>query len=1204
MFQPTKQQAEAIFARGSSLLVSAAAGSGKTKVLVERLMARLTEEDSPCQIHEFLIITYTKAAAAELRGKILEELAEKLAEDPQNRHLQRQSNLVYQAEIKTIHSFCQRLLRQNANSLGIDPDFRVGEETECMLLRQRAVNRVLESWYETQPEDAPFYALVDLYSAGRDDTRLMEIILDIEEKLQSHPNPEQWRQEQRDALSLPGGMDAGETIWGRLLLEDGIQQCAYWERKMQEAYDQLLEDPKLAKGYGESFEGTISGLRKLQEAMKQGWASGAEAAAWDLFPRLGSVRNCENKALQEQVKYVRDRCKQRVGSLLERFSTPSQVLLEDLREAAPVIGVLFDLVASFEQAYAAEKRRRKLLDFSDLEHLALNALVDLETGKPTELALETRMRYREILVDEYQDVNGVQDAIFRALSREGQNLFFVGDVKQSIYRFRLADPTLFLEKYQSFAPYETAAEGENRRIVLSKNFRSRREVLEGVNFLFQNLMSEAFGEMEYTETEALYPGAAYPDGPDCRVELQVLQWQDEETGEEEEKPAKAEAEANAAALRIETLLQEKFPVYDRERETFRPVTPGDIVILLRSPGPVLHHYTRALQRRNIPFVTEGGGAFLSALEIAVTLSILRILDNPRQDIPLISVLRSPIFGFSADRLAEIRLCAPQAEFYDALQAAGEQMEDCRRFLQELKELRRQTAELPLDRLLWKLYDRWNVLSIFGALPGGALRQKNLILLSDYAGQFAASGQKSLFDFLNHIQRMEEAGKDFAPPGTQAGEGVQIMSIHKSKGLEYPVVLLAGLSKRFNAVDLQKPILVHPTLGVGPKWLDGERMVETSTLARISVAHQLDRELRAEELRLLYVAMTRAKEKLILLCSVSSEKELRQYGMDAGRPMDPQALSSSPSMTGWILPLMMTRPEGKPLREAAGLLHMAPTVDNSPEWAVFLQSLPLAEEQETRNDSWKEPAEPSREPPEMEQLVYHPFFVYPHQKADQPSKLTATSLKGRLLDQEAAEDAPLPHSPKTVYRPRFAVERQGLTPAERGTALHLAMQFLNYDRTETAAEVKDELKRMEQMALLTAEQAAAVRPEKIVRLFASPLGRRLRQGNCRREFKFSILDPAEKYYEGAEGEQVLLQGVIDCYLEEEDGLTVIDFKTDFVPRGGEAEAAAKYEGQLNAYRDALEKITGKPVRRRILYFFSTDTAWELEKEEKQPKKFLL
>lgn len=1190
MFQPTKEQAAAIHLQGGSLLVSAAAGSGKTKVLVERLMARLTDPVHPCNIGAFLIITYTKAAAAELRGKIIEELGKRLAEDPKNRHLQRQSNLVYHAEIKTIHGFCQGLIRQNAHSMGVDPDFRVGDEMECDLLRRKVLDRVLEQWYETMPEGAPFYALVDLYSAGRDDGRLVEIVLDTAQKLQSHPDPEQWRRQQREALSLVNAQDAGETIWGKLLLEDGIRQCAYWEKEMGRALDWILEAPPLAKGYAASFRATIQALRQLQEAMREGWDATTALSEGDFFPRLGGVRGFEDPALQEQVKLIRTRCKQRITKLLEQFSTGSETLLSDLRAASPVIGALFDLVLALEEAYQTEKKRRKMLDFSDLEHIALNGLLDPETGVPTELAMETRARYEEILVDEYQDVNGVQDAIFYAVSRGGENLFFVGDVKQSIYRFRLADPTLFLEKYQSFSPYEQAEEGESRRIVLSQNFRSRKEVLEATNFLFQNLMSESFGEMDYTETEMLYPGAAYPEGPDCRVELRVLEQNGDDPDEEpeEEKPGRAEGEANAVADRVKTLLEEPFLVFDRETERTRPVLPNDIVILLRSPGTVLHHYTQALAKREIPFVTEGGGAFLSTVEMEVMVALLEILDNPRQDIPLISALRSPLFGFSEDRLAEIRLQMSKGDFYEALQAAAETMEDCRALVDALEEMRAQAMDLPLDRLIWQIYNRFHVLGVFGALPGGEMRQKNLVLLSDYAGQFERSEHKGLFAFLTRIRRMKENGTDFAPPGGQTGNGVRIMSIHKSKGLEFPVVLLAGLSKRFNTVDLQKPILVHAKLGLGPKWLDRERLVEYPTLARLAVARQLEGELRAEELRLLYVAMTRAKEKLILFCSIPGGEVLRQYGMDASRPMDPQVLAASPSMAGWILPLAMTKPEAGALRAAAGLAQLPLQADDGKPWDIVLQGMPHA----LAEQNGAAAAAPQEGETEAPPVAWRPFFIYPHLGADRPSKLTATALKGRVLDLEAAEDAPVQLRPKKVYRPRFAVAEGGLTPAERGTALHLAMQFLDYDKTDRVSAVQAELDRMEQMALLTKEQAAAVRPEKIVALFQSPLGRRLRSGGVKREFKFSILVPAEDYYADAAGEHVLLQGVVDCYWEDADGVTVVDFKTDYVRPGEEAQVGAQYAGQLDAYRRALETVTGKPVRHRILYFFSTDTALEL------------
>ncbi|MGI6498288.1 MAG: helicase-exonuclease AddAB subunit AddA [Oscillospiraceae bacterium] len=1187
MFQPTKEQAAAVHLRGSSLLVSAAAGSGKTKVLVERLMARLTDGAHPCSIGSFLIITYTKAAAAELRGKIIEELGKRLAADPKNRHLQRQSSLVYHAEIKTIHGFCQGLIRQNARTVGVEPDFRVGDETECDLLRRKALDRVLERQYEAMPEGAPFYDLVDLYSAGRDDRRLAEIVLDTAEKLQSHPNPERWYRQQRETFFLSNIQDAGETVWGRLLLQDGMAQCAYWEREMGRALDWILEAPPLAKGYAESFSATIEGLKRLQAAMEEGWDAAAALAKEDFFPRLGGVRGFEDPALQERVKLIRTRCKQRMTKLLEQFSAESEVLLSDLRAASPVVGALFDLVLALEEAYQAEKRRRKMLDFSDLEHIALNGLLDPETGAPTALAMETRARYEEILVDEYQDVNGVQDAIFYAVSREGENLFFVGDVKQSVYRFRLADPTLFLEKYQLFSPYEKAEQGESRRIVLSQNFRSRKEVLDATNFLFVHIMSTSFGEMEYTETEMLYPGAAFPEGEHCRVELRVLEQASEEPEDEpeEEKPGRAEGEANAVAERANALLKESFPVFDRETGRTRPITPDDIVILLRSPGTVLRHYTKALAQRGIPFVTEGGGAFLSTVEIEVMVSFLEILDNPRQDIPLISVLRSPLFGFSEDRLAQIRLQTAKGDFYEALQAAGEEMEDCRAFLDALSEMRNQATELPLDRLIWQVYNRFYVLSVFGALPGGEMRQKNLVLLADYAGQFERSEHKGLFAFLIRIRRMKENETDFGPPGGQGGHGVRIMSIHKSKGLEFPVVLLAGLSKRFNTVDLQKPILVHEKLGLGPKWLDRERMVEYPTLARLAVAQTLERELRAEELRLLYVAMTRAKEKLILFCALPGASALERYGMDAGRPMDPQVLAASPSMAGWILPLAMTRPEAGALWAAAGMAPSVFPADGSTPWDIVLEPMPGT------NQVVALPAGPKEAEPEETALLWQPFFAYPHSGADKPSKLTATSLKGRELDLEAAEGAPAQQRQTKMDRPRFAAAG-GLTPAERGTALHLAMQFLDYGKTGDVAAVKGELERMERMALLTKEQAAAVAPEKIVSLFRSPLGRQLRRGDVKREFKFSILVPAEDYYPDAVGEQVLLQGVIDCYWADADGVTLVDFKTDYVRPGEEAGAGARYKGQMDAYRRALEIITGKPVRRGVLYFFSTGRALEL------------
>ena len=1041
-FSLTSEQQAAVDNRGGGLLVSAAAGSGKTRVLVERLLARV--EGEGLDIDRFLVITYTKAAAAELRGRIVEELSARLAERPTDAHLRRQATLVYKAQISTVHAFCAQLLRECGHLLELDPDFRLCDEGEAGILMLRALNDVLDRRYEDIAEGSDFARLVDTMSAGRDDSRLMQIVLDIRGRVQAHPNPAAWLDGQERAFALEGVDDPGETPWGRLLLDDAGRQGAYWRDKIARALELCPCDANLDANYAPSLSATLAALDAFVEGTRRGWDA-ARAALPIPFPAAGRKKIVDCPDAAEQVKAIRSTCKKRMEKLGEWFEDCGADLLEDLRAVHPAVRGLFALVKDFEGAYAAEKARRGMVDFADLEHMAVRLLVG-EDGAPTELARQWSARYDEIMVDEYQDTNEVQNAIFTALSREGRNLFLVGDVKQSIYRFRLADPTIFLGKYRAFADYTRAAEGEERRLILSRNFRSRPEVLEGANFVFRSVMSADFGEMDYTADEALYPGAPFPPDGRYAVELDAV---DASAEGEEEKTARDLIEARFAAKRIRTLVDGGFPVSDGEGGE-RPVRPADIVILLRSPNTVLHHYARALGERDIPWEAEGGGDFFAATEVNVALSLLQIVDNPRQDVPLISVLRSPVYGFSADRLAELRAASPDTDFYAALTADGG--EDSRAFLTELDELRFGAGELSSHELLWQLYDRTNLLGVFGAMERGEERQSNLLTLAELAP-------------------------------------------------------------------------------------------------------------------------------------------------DAACPVEPQVLAGCQSVGQWVLLPALARPDGEVLRRAAGVQVPVPAADFGPAWDIrFVDG---AEFQAEPEESAISPSGPpdgemisAGAGEETAALAARLAWHYPHgAEVELPSKLTATQLKGRALDEEAAEAAVRPPRPIRLGRPRFAAEEFGLTPAQKGTALHLVMQYIDFERTERVEQVRAEIARLVERAFLTPQQGEAVDPAKIAAFFASPLGRELMAStSLRREFKFSILVPAADYYPqaGAE-EQVLLQGVVDCCFETLEGITVVDFKTDRVDRRSVAARAEEYRPQLAAYSRALEEITGKPVIRRCLWFFALDQA---------------
>ena len=1183
-FSLTEEQQAAVDNRGGGLLVSAAAGSGKTRVLVERLLARVEEG---ADVDRFLVITYTKAAAAELRSRIVQELSDRLALRPTDGHLRRQATLVYKAGISTIHAFCAQLLRECGHLLDLDPDFRLCDEGEAGILMLRALNDVLDKRYEAM--DSDFAQLVDTMSAGRDDARLVQIVLDIRGRVQAHPNPAAWLAQQERAFALEGVTDPVQTPWGELLLTDAAGQASYWRRRMEEARDLCERDANLLANYGDSVAQTAQALQQFEEAAAQGWDAARNLLPIP-FPTVGRKKMVDDPAAVERVKAIRTACKKRLEKLEDWFADSGEDLLADLRTVYPAMRGLFALVRDFEEAYAAEKARRGLVDFSDLEHMAVRLLVG-EDGQPSELARQWSGRYDEIMVDEYQDTNEVQNAIFSALSRDGTNLFMVGDVKQSIYRFRLADPTIFLGKYRSFKPYSEAREGEERRVILSRNFRSRPEVLEGCNDLFRAVMSVPFGEMEYSDDQALYPGAPFqPDSTYC-VELDALDG-DIDGEEGAEKVSRDLLEARFAAHRIRDLLDQNFPVSDGEGGT-RPVRPSDIVILLRSPNTVLRHYARALGERDILWEAEGGGDFFGSTEISVALSLLQIVDNPRQDVPLISVLRSPVYGFSADRLAQIRAASPDTDFYAAL--AADDGEDSKAFLAELDDLRFGSGDMSSHQLLWHIYDRTNLLGIFGAMEEGETRQGNLLALAELARQFEGAGHKGLFRFLTYLTRLRENGNTLMPPTPgRTGGGVRIMSIHKSKGLEFPVVLLCGLARRLNREDMSRPILFHPKLGVGPKGLDVERGIEYPTLARMAVARQLEREMMAEELRLLYVAMTRAKEKLILSVALTGGgKDLEKLAGDAGDPVDPQVLLACQSVGQWVLLHALCRPEAGALRRAAGQDEVVLDTSFGPAWDIrFVDGTPLAQMPPHR---WTAPQREQEEEEGGEDLTDLLRWTYPHEaEVAIPSKLTATQLKGRALDEEAAEEAPRPARPLSFGRPRFAAEEMGLTAAQQGTALHQVLQYIDFERSETVEGVRAEIARLVEQQYITPQQGEAVDPAPIAAFFRSDLGQELLSSvSLRREFKFSILEPASRYYpQEGEGEQVLFQGVVDCYYETLEGITVVDFKTDRVTKRTVAERAEHYRPQLEAYSRALAEITGKQVIRRVLWFFALNQSVDL------------
>lgn len=1167
----TAQQKEAVENRGGKLLVSAAAGSGKTKVLVDRLMLYLTDPVDPANLDDFLIITYTKAAASELRGKIAAKLTERIAQEPENQHLMNQLQRLFLTKISTVHGFCGDLLREYAYRLDLSPDFRVAEENECRELRQTVLGDLLDRAYETMGENADFRAFVDTQGVGRDDRLVPELVEKVYDSARCHKDPALWLSQCLEQVQAQGAKDAGETIWGAFLLEDlrtyldcqisVLGQCVTWAQSYRE-----LEKP------AQVLADVLYQLEDLRDC--ETWDQ--VVAKKDV--KFGTLRlklkNNPDMDTSDRVKQAWDGLKAGLKKKMRAFEEDSARVLEDLGHCAQAARGLASLVEQFDREYSAAKKSRRCLDFSDLEHKTLDLLWGKSRFSPTAVASEVGNRFREVLVDEYQDSNGVQDAIFDAITRKKQNCFLVGDVKQSIYQFRLADPGIFLEKYGKYLPADQAGPGQGRKIFLSDNFRSGGEVVEAVNDVFRCCMRPAVGGLRYGDAEALREGIPHEPLPDPAVELYVV----------EAVTDSYAREAAFVAQRIQEMLEQGTLI--RGKDGLRPVTEDDIVILLRSPGSAGAAFQRALEERGIRCASGGGADLLKTPEVGVLRSLLQTIRNPRQDIPLIALLASPVFGFSADDLAAIRGESKQGSVYDALTASS--LPKARAFTQTLGKLRQAARMDTLTALLEKCLSLTRLDSIYAAMEEGQTKLDNIRAFFQLAAGFENGNLKDMGQFLDHLDALEEKGLT-RDAGTGAG-CVTIMSIHKSKGLEFPVVFLGNLSRSFNMESLRAQILCDKDLGLGLSAADPVNRVRYPSLAKRAIGVKMARESVSEEMRVLYVALTRARDRLIMTyADKRPDKTLTEISqrmdMDGG-----ELLCREASCPGdWVLLAALRRTEAGKLHALGG--RPRETHLSSYPWKIDVVSAPEETVQISQTQFQAE-----RLPAELgEQLGRELAFCYAHEAATKaPSKQTATGRKGRVKDEEAAEDTQ-DFRPKAVSWRKPAFGKKSAAGKERGTAMHAVLQYIRFEACDSVEGVRQELSRLVQKKFLTEEQTALVQPEKLAALFATELGQKMRAGNCLREFKFSILDDGKNYSEGLEGEQVLLQGVVDCALIEEDGITIIDFKTDRASQETVPDLVDRYRLQLQTYADAMERIYEKKVKGKYLYLFALDRFVELPLE---------
>ncbi len=1169
----TPEQRQCIEAHDGTLLVSAAAGSGKTTVLVERILRRVTDETAPLSLDRLLVVTFTKAAAGEMRARLSRALSDKAISEPENVHLQRQLQLLPRANICTIDSFCANLVRENFHELGISPQFRIADEQQLLLLQQDALQETLLFFYEEQHPD--FVALSAMLTNGKTDARLQSAVDRLYSFIQSYPDPERWLS---DTAALYDGADtAADTVWGSFLFDQITESLKKCERLCKAALETAEEDPILFEKYSPALSDDLATVTALLEA--------AESKKWDRTfggisafsqTRLGAAKGCTNDEAKARIADLRAEVKAVFKKLSALECGTEKRCLADLDRSARLIRALYAVVRRYSEALTLKKHAANLWDFSDIEHFALRLLTSYdEEGNriPTPLARELSERLDEILVDEYQDTNAVQDALFSALSRDEQNLFLVGDVKQSIYAFRKAMPELFIGRRNAYPDFDGTHYPAT--ITLGNNFRSRRSVTEAVNFIFRQLMTEHVGGITYDEREALVCSARYPDGneDDYCTECLIVDGQQYDR----EETDKDTAEATVIAERILT-LKKTFTV--NEKGTARPFRYGDCCILLRGHKAHAAAYRNALLSHGIPAVAATTDDFFETAEIRLTLSLLRVIDNPLQDIPLTAVMLSPLFGFTTDDMAAVRLCRPKTALYTAAVAACRQESAlgrrCRAFLDVLSRYRSLSALLTVDRLLTRLYEDMALPELLSARFGGKRRAENLRLLYEQCARFEQHGFRGLSAFIHHIDRLRELGLDL--PGASAADdtadAVRIMSIHGSKGLEFPVVFLAGLGNEFNRENAKADLLLHTKYGAGMNLRDPETLTRHVTLPRLGLMLMQQSDDRAEELRILYVAMTRAREKLYLVMTLKDpDRRLTLLGASVDTDSDTLpagAIRDAGSMSDWILSALLRHPCGEELCERAKIPHV-PLADDDPWYISFCAPSDRA----SAVSDTEMPAAPNDD---LVRLIRERMaYTYPHENLSRvPTKLAASA---------AAAD---PTRPELVAhaRPTF-LSKQELTPAERGTAMHGFMQYANF--AAAAASTEAEAKRLQTAGFLSAEQAASLDHRRLRAFFDGDLYRRIRTAErVLREVPFtfreaaSVCDPSVT----DPNEAVVVQGIVDCVFVENGELVIVDYKTDRVKKP--TELAERYRAQLQIYARALSTVWQLPVRECLLYSFSLGT----------------
>lgn len=1179
--QWTASQKAAIDAKGSNLLLAAAAGSGKTAVLVERIIKMVTDEENPVDADKLLVLTFTKSAASEMRERIMAALSEKLTENPESENLSRQLILAQKASITTIHSFCNELIRANFNLADCDPNFRIADTTENELLRAQALSEVVDEMYEDDEFGEDFAQFTMCYSNVKNDASIYELIDSIYSFCMSLPDPFGWLKRSAEKLNIQNNSSFDETDWAKIIV-------SYVKSKLEKLlfqYDFMIKKSDIDDG-GDVLSKFLA-VEKMQfEAMVKAdtYSKMRTAAEGVVFDKLAPKPKDTDPVYRDMIKDLRDKVKEQFNNICASvFNLSGEEQCDTAKEMYPVMRALSETVKRFAERFDEKKEKKNILNFNDLEHKTYKLLID-ENGKATALAENVKNKYHEILIDEYQDISRLQEAIFEAIKREN-NLFMVGDLKQSIYRFRNTDPILFKQKKELFEEREDAV---NRKIVLSKNFRSRSHILDGINFIFERIMSDSVGEIEYNDEEKLYFGADYTKDDSIITELNIIDTKEINDTDDGDTIESITAEAYLAAKKISELFKNNTMVKGRDGE--RKLTYKDICILFRAPKDRAEVFATILSEMGIPCYSDKSGSLLDSMEIETIMAYLRIIDNPHQDIPLLCVLRSSMYRFTTNDLAKIRVKQRKVSFYDSMRKKAEDSDvtgkKTKAFLEELTQIRNKAGFLSVAELIWHIYMQTGFYDYQLALPNGEIKQRNLRILYIRAGEYEKTGVKGLYGFINFIDEYRGGGGryDAARDIGEEHDVVRIMSIHKSKGLEFPVVLLCNTGKQFDKRDLKKSVLFHSETGYGPKFVDLARGITYPNGLRSAVSIQKDLELISEEMRILYVALTRAKERLIIIGAASRgvDSLVNKYAIleSNSKKIERFKAEEALSYLEWFVVSLLNHPDGSELRKRTE--EKVSILKDDSRWKIniYKSASDLLEE---LSDEDKDEEE---EKIDVSAIVKNVTWEYPYKSdINVPSKISVTELKRKMYEEKEENCVYL-------YQKKSDEEETSLSAAERGTAFHLVMEMLDFKSVNCVSDVENKIKELEAEGVLTELEAESIDAEKIVMFFDSEAGKIIKQAEkIEKEVMFAINIGAGEVIKDYKGEaEVMLQGIIDCLAFINDEIYIIDYKTDKVK--DISDITSKYKIQLDLYAKASEIIYKKPVCKKILYLFDKNISAEV------------